>query len=215
MNSARRDYFSNIIAENSSNQRSCFVQPIHCYLSWLMSGFQITYLPMIWLIILATIFYRRLNVSMTHWTPFSHLSFLTAMAMRSQITWRMRKLCRSWSTRICRVPKLQELDTRPSFFDYWKGSHEILFFRSCTYICGSTGSWCAVTGNYLYDQHVVWIWSVRSGMGAGPRITHVKEVWSTVRKFLYAIPFRSIKGCRKGHVLARFCSRYIPANYSM
>ena len=30
--------------------------------------------------------------------------------------------------------------SRPSFFDYWKGSHEILSFRSCTYICGSTGS---------------------------------------------------------------------------
>ena len=24
---------------------------------------------------------------MTHWTPFSHLSFLTAMAMRPRITW--------------------------------------------------------------------------------------------------------------------------------
>ena len=27
------------------------------------------------------------------------------------------------------------------FFDYWKRRHEILSFRSCTYICGSTGSW--------------------------------------------------------------------------
>ena len=150
-------------------RESCFVQPIHCYLSRLMSRFQITYLPMIWLIIWATILYRRLNVSMTHWTPFSHLSLSTAMAMR--------KLCWSWSARMCRVPKLQDLDTRPSFFAYWKGSHEILSLRSCTYICVSTGSWCAVTGNHLYDQHVVWIWSVRRGMEAGPRITHVKEVW--------------------------------------
>ena len=31
---------------------------------------------------------------------------------------------------------IMDLDTRPSFFDYWKGSHEILFFRSCTCICG-------------------------------------------------------------------------------
>ena len=33
---------------------------------------------------------------------------------------------------MCRVPKLQDLDIRPSFFDYWKGSHEILSFRSGT-----------------------------------------------------------------------------------
>ena len=45
-----------------------------------MSRFQITYLPMIWLLILETILNRRLNVSMTHWTPFSHLSLLTASA---------------------------------------------------------------------------------------------------------------------------------------
>ena len=56
-----------------------------------------------------------------------------------------------------------------------------LSFRSCTYICGSTGSWCAVTGNHLYDQHVVWIWSVRRGMEAGPGITHIEEVWSRHR----------------------------------
>ena len=36
-------------------RESCFVQPIHCYLSRLMFRFQITYLSMIWLIILATI----------------------------------------------------------------------------------------------------------------------------------------------------------------
>ena len=52
-----------------------------------MSRFQITYPPMIWLIILATILYRRLKVSMTHCTPFSHLSLLTTMAIRPQITW--------------------------------------------------------------------------------------------------------------------------------
>lgn len=67
MNSARRDYFSNLITENSSNQRKLFrIQPICCYLSRLMSRFQITYLLIIWLIILATILYRRLNISMTH-----------------------------------------------------------------------------------------------------------------------------------------------------
>ena len=47
--------------------------------------------------------------------------------------------------------------------------------------CDSTGSWCTVTGNHLYDQHVVWIWSVRRGMEAGPRITQVLEVWSRHR----------------------------------
>ena len=106
---------------------------------------------LIWLIILVTILYRRLNVWMTHWTPFSHLSFLTAMAMRPQITW-----AHAQTVLILVRANVQSSQTsRPSFFDYWKGSHEILSFRSCTYICGSTGSWCAVTSNHLYDQHVV------------------------------------------------------------
>ena len=31
----------------------------------------------------------------------------------------------------------------------------------------------------------------------------------------FHIPFRSRKGCCKGYALARFCSQYIPANYSI
>ena len=68
-------------------RESCFVQPIHCFASLLMSHLQIPYLQMIWPIILATILYRRVNVSMTHWTPFSHLSLLMTMTMLPQITW--------------------------------------------------------------------------------------------------------------------------------
>ena len=88
MNSARRNYFSSLIAENSSNQRKLFrtTNSLLCELS---------------------------DVSFPDHIP---------------------------PARTCRVPKFQEIDTRPSFFHYWKGSREIMSFRSCTYICGSTGS---------------------------------------------------------------------------
>ena len=90
MNSARRrDYFSNVIVKTSSNKRKLFLTTSSLLFEPTDVSFpcQITYLPIVWLIILATILYRRLNVSMTHWTPFSHLSLLTAMTMRPQITW--------------------------------------------------------------------------------------------------------------------------------
>ena len=75
MNSARPDYFSNVIVKTSSNQRKLFLTTSSLLFEPTDVSFpcQITYLPIIWLIILATILYRRLNVSMTHWTPFSHL----------------------------------------------------------------------------------------------------------------------------------------------
>ena len=86
MNSARPDYFSNVIVKTSSNQRKLFLTTSSLLFEPTDVSFpcQITYLPIIWLIILATILYRRLNVSMTHWTPFSNLSLLTAMMMRPQ-----------------------------------------------------------------------------------------------------------------------------------
>ena len=102
-----------------------------------------------------------------------------------------------------------------------KGSHETLSFRSCTYTCGSTGSWCAVTGNHLYDQRIVWIWSVRRGMSLKLELSLKLGVtdqalnWFTSYLFDRAQrvavngglsdAFRSRKGCRKSLVLARFC----------
>ena len=115
---------------------------------------------------------------MAYWTLLSHLSLLTAMTMRLQITWAHAQTLSS----LIRANVQSSQTSRPwhktdSLLDYWKGKHEILSFRSCTYICDSIGSWCAVTGNHLYEQYVVWIWSVRREMAAGPRITNVEEVW--------------------------------------
>ena len=89
---------------------------------------------------------------MTHWTPFSHLSFLTVMATRPQITW-----AHTQTVLILIRANVQSSQTsRPSFFDYWKGSHE-----SCPLDPAPTSvvlrvlDVLYVTSNHLYDQHVV------------------------------------------------------------
>ena len=129
MNSARRDYFSNLIAENSSNQRKLFhIQPIlllfeptdvsfpdHIPPDHLANNFK-------WQLFCTEDWtYRWLTWS-------SDLSLLTVMTMRLQITWvhAQTVLILILTKLMCRVPKLQDVDTRPSFFDYWKGSHTIL-----------------------------------------------------------------------------------------
>ena len=86
MNSARRDYFSNVIAKTSSNQRKLFLTtssllfeptdvsfPDHIPPDNLANNF-------------GNYFVQKIERN-NHWTPFSHLSLLTTMTMRPQITW--------------------------------------------------------------------------------------------------------------------------------
>ena len=85
MNSAHRDYFSNFIAENCSNQRKLF----RTTNSLLFEPISFPdHIPMIWLIIFATILYRikieRINDSLD---ALQSSEPLTAMAMRPQIIW--------------------------------------------------------------------------------------------------------------------------------
>ena len=87
MNSARRDYFSNLIAENSSNQRKLF----HTTNSLPFEPTDVSFPDHIPPDDLANNFgnylVQKIELTMTHWTPLGHLSLLSAIAMRPQITW--------------------------------------------------------------------------------------------------------------------------------